>query len=96
MWLSGIDLVDGTPIIDIKPYVASYDSVPSSAYAQPQWLVPKLNRCGPVQFFGGSFQAIRDACDKKQLKFYDNPVHVWYVLITVLYVYIYIVCDVLF
>ena len=33
--LSGIDLVDGTPILDIKPYVPVYDSWPSAAV--PAW-----------------------------------------------------------
>ncbi|WP_156792203.1 tRNA (N6-threonylcarbamoyladenosine(37)-N6)-methyltransferase TrmO [Desulfotalea psychrophila] len=33
--LSGIDLLDGTPVVDIKPYVAYSDSIPeaSSSYA---------------------------------------------------------------
>lgn len=30
LYLSGIDLVDGTPIIDIKPYVPYVDSVPQA------------------------------------------------------------------
>ena len=33
--LSGIDLVDGTPILDIKPYVPTYDSWPDAAV--PSW-----------------------------------------------------------
>lgn len=28
--ISGLDLIDGTPIFDIKPYIASYDQVESS------------------------------------------------------------------
>ena len=31
--LSGVDFVDGTPVLDIKPYVAAYDSVPTAAMA---------------------------------------------------------------
>ena len=27
LWLSGIDLLDGTPVLDIKPYVPYADSV---------------------------------------------------------------------
>jgi tRNA-Thr(GGU) m(6)t(6)A37 methyltransferase TsaA len=27
LWLSGIDLIHGTPILDIKPYIRSYDSM---------------------------------------------------------------------
>ncbi|MBR4456747.1 MAG: tRNA (N6-threonylcarbamoyladenosine(37)-N6)-methyltransferase TrmO [Solobacterium sp.] len=35
--VSGIDLMDGTPIYDIKPYIPCYDSIPeaSSGYAVP-------------------------------------------------------------
>ena len=37
--VSGIDLVDGTPILDIKPYVPCYDSRPLSAgLVAPAWL----------------------------------------------------------
>jgi len=31
LWVSGVDLLDGTPIIDIKPYVPYSDSVPSAS-----------------------------------------------------------------
>ena len=34
--LSGTDLVDGTPVYDIKPYVPSYDSVPAAMV--PSWI----------------------------------------------------------
>ena len=37
--MSGIDVVDGTPVLDIKPYIASYDE-PSLAYSVP--LAPSL------------------------------------------------------
>ncbi|TBU83490.1 tRNA (N6-threonylcarbamoyladenosine(37)-N6)-methyltransferase TrmO [Pseudomonas daroniae] len=30
LWLSGIDLLDGTPVLDIKPYVPYADSVPDA------------------------------------------------------------------
>jgi len=30
LWLSGIDLLDGTPVLDIKPYVPYADSVPGA------------------------------------------------------------------
>lgn len=42
--LAGIDLVDGTPILDIKPYIPEWDSVP---HAAPGWTkdmpFPSLN-----------------------------------------------------
>jgi len=31
----GLDLVDGTPVIDVKPYIAFYDSVPKAKL--PKW-----------------------------------------------------------
>lgn len=53
LWLSGIDLLDGTPVLDIKPYVPYADSVASAynriADAAPQlievqWLDDALGR----------------------------------------------------
>lgn len=31
----GLDLVDGTPVIDVKPYIAFYDAVPKAKI--PKW-----------------------------------------------------------
>jgi len=36
LYLSGIDLIDGTPILDIKPYVPEYDLIPNSI--SPDWI----------------------------------------------------------
>ncbi|MEX2374628.1 MAG: SAM-dependent methyltransferase [Dehalococcoidia bacterium] len=33
--LRGLDLVDGTPVLDVKPYIAAYDSVPKASL--PRW-----------------------------------------------------------
>ncbi len=33
--LEGLDLVDGTPVLDVKPYIAYYDSVPDAKL--PKW-----------------------------------------------------------
>lgn len=30
LWISGIDLLDGTPVLDIKPYVPYADSIPAA------------------------------------------------------------------
>jgi tRNA (Thr-GGU) A37 N-methylase len=38
--LSGVDLVEGTPVVDIKPYVPHYDSIPSAAV--PEWVQNSL------------------------------------------------------
>lgn len=33
--VEGLDLVDGTPVLDVKPYIAAYDAVPDAKL--PQW-----------------------------------------------------------
>ena len=33
--LEGLDLVDGTPVLDVKPYIAFYDSEPKASL--PKW-----------------------------------------------------------
>ncbi|MDA0364370.1 MAG: tRNA (N6-threonylcarbamoyladenosine(37)-N6)-methyltransferase TrmO [Chloroflexi bacterium] len=33
--VEGLDLVDGTPVLDLKPYIAHYDSVPGASL--PGW-----------------------------------------------------------
>ena len=35
VYISSLDLADGTPVVDIKPYVTPYDSVPNAL--TPQW-----------------------------------------------------------
>ena len=51
LWLSGIDLLDGTPVIDIKPYVPYADALPDATNAmaaapppllEVQWSEPGL------------------------------------------------------
>ena len=33
--VEGLDLVDGTPVLDVKPYIAAYDAVPDATL--PRW-----------------------------------------------------------
>ncbi|KAL7680473.1 putative Chromo-like domain superfamily, trmO-like domain, YaeB-like superfamily protein [Plasmopara halstedii] len=33
VYLTGVDLLDGTPVLDIKPYIAAYDSLPDALTA---------------------------------------------------------------
>ena len=33
--VEGLDLVDGTPVLDVKPYIAFYDAVPGATI--PRW-----------------------------------------------------------
>lgn len=37
IFLTGADLIDGTPIIDIKPYIPDYDSIPDAKV--PSWIL---------------------------------------------------------
>ena len=41
MTVRGLDAVDGTPILDIKPYIPNFDSVPQAAV--PQWVAEHLD-----------------------------------------------------
>ncbi|GLD94937.1 hypothetical protein PINS_up003562 [Pythium insidiosum] len=41
VYLSGLDLVDGTPVLDIKPYVPAYDCVPDALVAS--WVSSDLS-----------------------------------------------------
>jgi tRNA-Thr(GGU) m(6)t(6)A37 methyltransferase TsaA len=45
--IAGIDLVHGTPVLDVKPYIPAYDSIPAAACAT--WIheggAPTLNVC---------------------------------------------------
>lgn len=43
VWVSGIDLVHGTPIIDIKPY-HYLDSLPQAELQFPVWLTESRER----------------------------------------------------
>ena len=55
IYISGIDLVDGTPVLDIKPYVPHYDSVDPSLSVEkkvsiPLWVEDGLVKRRPVNF----------------------------------------------
>jgi tRNA-Thr(GGU) m(6)t(6)A37 methyltransferase TsaA len=63
--LSGIDLVDGTPVLDIKPYVPYVDSIPDarSGFA-PAAPAPTL----PVRFSEKAEQQLRERPDGAELR----------------------------
>ncbi|XP_057580311.1 tRNA (adenine(37)-N6)-methyltransferase isoform X2 [Hippopotamus amphibius kiboko] len=70
IYLSGIDMIHGTPVLDIKPYIADYDS--------PQNLIEPLgdfnlqnNKCKPktVSWCDGK----TDNCDQRQLSGCEEP-----------------------
>ncbi len=37
---TGVDLIDGTPVFDVKPYVPEYDAVPDARV--PDWMLPSF------------------------------------------------------
>lgn len=47
LYLSGIDLVNGTPILDVKPYLAEIDAIPT---ASAGWTAEVSRRELPVRF----------------------------------------------
>lgn len=49
LWLSGVDLVDGTPVLDIKPYLPYVDAVPDARNQLAPAAPPRL----PVVFADG-------------------------------------------
>ncbi|XP_023583243.1 tRNA (adenine(37)-N6)-methyltransferase isoform X3 [Trichechus manatus latirostris] len=66
IYLSGIDMVHGTPVLDIKPYIADYDS--------PQNLIEPLgdvnlqdNKHKPKTSFEFRSSGVTDNCDQQQL-----------------------------
>ncbi|MFX1252373.1 MAG: tRNA (N6-threonylcarbamoyladenosine(37)-N6)-methyltransferase TrmO [Promethearchaeota archaeon] len=40
LFVRGVDMLDGTPLLDIKPYVPAFDSIPQ---ASSGWLTGKIN-----------------------------------------------------
>lgn len=79
--ISGLDVVDGTPVLDIKPYVPVYDSVKTSSDNAddahiPPWVAGGLSTKRPVVFSDSAkenLQSILQA-DPKALEFYGHQV----------------------
>jgi tRNA-Thr(GGU) m(6)t(6)A37 methyltransferase TsaA len=73
LYVSGIDLVDGTPIVDMKPFVPYYDSiVPSSSVRLPEWISTGLEQRREVSFTFQSEQQLQKIVKSHQLQFYNN------------------------
>ena len=76
--MSGLDLVDGTPVLDIKPYVTPYDSLPEARC--PEWVMHSAWQSGPsartVSFRADVEAIIDDAARTGKLKFYSTGAQV--------------------
>ena len=85
IFVSGLDLVDGTPVLDIKPYVPHYDSVgyPGTETSInemgldngiiPQWVSDGLEKRRPVEFSHkaiADLETIMNSSEASQLEFY--------------------------
>lgn len=87
IYVSGLDLVDGTPVLDIKPYVPHYDSIGYSALDSnrsdmetnkvvlPQWVSDGLEKRRPVEFSPkaeADLQSIMDSSEAREMEFYGT------------------------
>jgi len=72
--VSGLDLVDGTPVVDIKPYVPHYDSVPADQLTLPSWVSGGLATRRPVNIEAQALHALEDILTEnpKALQFYGG------------------------
>lgn len=59
--LSGVDFVDGTPVLDVKPYVAAYDCVPAAAMAPWVEAAAAPETAAAVSFSEGARGQVRES-----------------------------------
>ena len=72
--VSGLDLVDGTPVVDIKPYVPNYDSVPVDQLKVPSWVSDGLDTRRPVNIESRALQQLEQILTENPnaLQFYGG------------------------
>ncbi|OQS05868.1 hypothetical protein THRCLA_02043 [Thraustotheca clavata] len=70
VYVSGIDLVDGTPILDLKPYVPAYDCIHSDQVQVATWIEKTVGIERSVEWSQESLDGLQ-ACSKKS-KFYKD------------------------
>ena len=56
IYLSGVDLVDGTPILDVKPYLPSADSLPQASVG---WTATRKERTISVEWSQGALEDLQ-------------------------------------
>lgn len=78
--LSGMDLVDGTPVLDIKPYVPQYDAprttvMATQEYRAPSWVTEGLEMRRRVSILFHARSQLVDilVADRTALAFYGGP-----------------------
>ncbi|OQR87126.1 hypothetical protein ACHHYP_09517 [Achlya hypogyna] len=70
VFVSGIDLVDGTPVLDLKPYVPAYDCVPTADVAVASWIAATVATQRSVMW---TDQAIADiTANARRTRFYKD------------------------
>ncbi|XP_063080948.1 tRNA (adenine(37)-N6)-methyltransferase isoform X2 [Cavia porcellus] len=70
VYLSGIDMIHGTPVLDIKPYIADYDS-PKNLMEPLGGFNPQNNQPKPETVSQSDGRT--NSCDQQQLSEYDAP-----------------------
>lgn len=71
--LSGIDLIDGTPVIDIKPY-HYVDALPPDALKIPEWLEQTKDKdLHEVHLCDKASDDLKSLIDHDGLHFYKGP-----------------------
>ena len=71
LFLSGIDLMNGTPVIDIKPYISLYDSIETAQ--APPWVCDfSTNSSFSVSFADVASRSLREIVEKGELRFYGG------------------------
>lgn len=68
--LSACDLVHGTPVLDIKPYVPNYDSVKQCRV--PAWIVETINTRNEVIISKEARDSVMDRSLNSKFKLYKN------------------------
>lgn len=69
--ISGVDLVDGTPVLDIKPFIGTYDGHMID-YKAPSWVVEGLQQSRTVELTDQAHKDLEQMCRNRQLEFYSN------------------------
>jgi tRNA-Thr(GGU) m(6)t(6)A37 methyltransferase TsaA len=76
LYLSGVDLVDKTPILDIKPVIPRYDCVPAINAAVPDWIgedkyVTTIERENII-WSEEAVQQLKEIVDLKKMIYYET------------------------